>query len=114
MSDQYDLNNLLNKKKDPATGVPILGQQEQVPVFSGLPLGPNQVLPTEAILELTDKEFRELFIAVVVGMMGGMYVPPERLDDLKGDGTIVPAEASEDAPEPSESTSVGVELDPED
>jgi hypothetical protein len=108
-SDQFDLNNLLNKQQagmapPPGPDVPILGQSQSVPVFAGLPVGPNQLLPAEAVLKMSEREFRELMMAVLVGMMGGMYVPPEKVDELKEDGTLVPVNEDDEPSEDNEDT----------
>lgn len=76
MSDRYNLERLIAESKaDPSNmgGVPLLGQQ--VPVFHGLPVN-NGIMTIETIRSLTEDQFRELFVAVIVGLMGGIYMPP--------------------------------------
>lgn len=94
MSDKYNFERLIaESKSDPAGmgGVPLLGQQ--VPVFHGLPVN-NGIMTMEAIRSLTEDQFRELFVAVIVGLMGGIYMPQnvevseEEADNLDGDQTI--------------------------
>lgn len=72
-------------------GVPILGQQKQIPVFNGLPVN-GRIMSLDELCELTDRQFRELFIAAVVSLSGGMYMPAEMADtsDPNADGTGQP------------------------
>lgn len=101
MSDKYDINRILAEGKPPpvAGNVPILGQAQSLPVFSGIPVGPNQVLPAEQIYKMDDRQFRDLMISAIVSLMGGMYVPPDRLTELKDSGII---EEAPDAPKSDE------------
>lgn len=63
-------------------GVPILGQQQQVPVFNGLPVN-GRIMTLDEMCELTDRQFRELFIAAVVSLSGGMYMPTEEIEKVQ-------------------------------
>lgn len=76
MNDPYDINSLLASQKGQSlanANVPILGQQ--MPVFHGLPVN-NGIMTLESIQGLPEEQFRELFVAAIVGLMGGVYMPP--------------------------------------
>lgn len=76
MSDQYDINRLLAEAKnagiDPS-GVPLLGQQ--VPVMHGIPVN-GKVMTIYDLEEMSDVQFRELFLAAIISLAGGVYAPP--------------------------------------
>lgn len=82
MSDPYDINKLIAESKG---DVPILGQQ--VPVLHGLPVN-GGIMTVEAIQNLTEDQFRELFVAAIIGMMGGVYMPPPKVDVDTSDASL--------------------------
>ena len=83
MTDQYDINKLIAEaKKDlppGVDGVPLLGQQ--VPVLQGIPVN-GGLMTIHDIVELSEAEFRELFLATVINMTGAMYSPAPPPPDL--------------------------------
>jgi len=99
MNSQHDINRMIEEAKRAGGGeIPLLDQQ--VPVFHGLPVN-GGVMTLDAIEKLTDRQFRELFIAAVVALSGGIYVPLKK-DEPVEDG------------EPSEEADKADEVDPED
>ena len=94
MSDQYDINKLIAQSKGQlpsglAKDVPLLGQQ--VPVMHGIPVN-GKLMTINEVVELSEGEFRELFLAAIISLAGGMYMP---------------------APDPAPETKKGSELDSE-
>lgn len=83
MTSPDDLERMLKGEQAPPGDIPILGQQQQVPVFTGLPVGPNETITIDDLVEMDDREFKNLFLSVIISMMGGIYVPPDKIDDLK-------------------------------
>lgn len=94
-------------------GVPILGQQ-QVPMFNGLPVN-GRIMSLDELCSLTDRQFRELFIAAVVSLSGGIYVPTSAAPaEPNADGTGQPEAEAELGGEVIKAGDPVDEVDPED
>jgi hypothetical protein len=97
MSDQYDIEKLIAASKGELPpgvaggGIPDLGKQ--VPVMHGIPVN-NKLMTIHDLVELSEGEFRELFLASIISLAGGIYMPPP-------DPTPAPEEASELDSEPN-------------
>lgn len=75
-NDKYDINKLLAESGMPSgQDVPILGQQ--VPVLHGLPVN-GGIMTLEDVQALSEDQFRELFMAAIIGMMGAVYMPASK------------------------------------
>ena len=86
MNDPHDIERLIAQSKGE---VPLLGQQ--VPVMHGLPVN-GKLLTIYDLEKMSDLEFRELFLAAIISLAGGMYMPPPPpTEEVTGD--------AEDAPE---------------
>jgi len=70
-NDQYDINKMIAESKG-LGGVPLLNQQ--VPVMHGIPVN-GQLMTIDDLVALSDGEFRELFLAAIISLAGGMYMP---------------------------------------
>ena len=77
--------------------VPVLGQQR--PPMSGLNIN-GMTMTINEIAQLPEVEFRELMLAVIVNLIGGVYAPPP-----------IPAEEPTEAPdeEPVEDEALDIE-----
>lgn len=81
MSDPYDINKLISDAKksgainDPS--VPLLGYQP--PVMSGIQVN-DQTLTINELESLSERDFRELFLATIITLTGGFYVPAAPVD----------------------------------
>lgn len=53
--------------------VPLLGQQK--PMMPGLSIN-GMLMTINEIEQLPEREFRELMLAVIINLAGGIYVPP--------------------------------------
>ena len=54
-------------------GVPILNQRP--PIMHGIPVN-GGLLTIDAVEKMSERAFRELFLGVIVNLLGGVYVPP--------------------------------------
>lgn len=117
MTAPDDLERMLKGQQAPPGDIPILGQSQQVPVFTGLPVGPNETITVDDLVEMDDREFKNLFLSVIISMMGGIYVPPDRIDDLKAEAAEAGLEVADNpntADEEEAPHGPGDDLDPED
>jgi len=76
MNDKYDVNKMIKEAKgipSGVSGVPILGQQ--VPVMHGIPVN-GKLMTINDLVELSEGEFRELFLAAIISLAGGVYMAP--------------------------------------
>lgn len=89
MSDPYDINKLIAESKaanplnDP--NIPLLGHQ--VPVMSGLEVN-QEILTINEIEKLSERDFRELFLATIITLIGGMYAPAPPKDQLANSSNL--------------------------
>jgi len=85
--------------------VPILGQQR--PAMSGLNIN-GMTMTINEIAQLPETEFRELMLAVIINLVGGVYSPPPIPAD---EATEAPEDESEEV---AEEATEDEELDSED
>jgi len=84
MSRDYDIEKMIANAKAEAAGpvrgeVPILGQQQ--PLLRGIPVN-GGLLTIHEIEKMSEREFRELFLGVIVNLLGGIYAPaPPPIED---------------------------------
>jgi hypothetical protein len=94
MSDQYDINKLIAQSKgqlppNVASDVPILGQQ--VPVMHGIPVN-GKLMTINEVVNLSEGEFRELFLAAIISLAGGVYMPAPDPIPTEDDGPELDSE----------------------
>lgn len=70
--------------------VPLLGQQK--PVMHGLNIN-GMTMTINEIEQLPEREFRELVLAVIINLVGGIYAPPVVAAE---DGPIVSPHADDE------------------
>lgn len=80
-NDQYDINKMIAESKG-IGAVPLLNQQ--VPVMHGIPVN-GQLMTIDDLIAMSDGEFRELFLAAIISLAGGMYMPMPSTDNVDED-----------------------------
>ncbi len=95
------------KEAQKGQGVPLLGQQK--PLMHGLNIN-GMTMTINEIEQLPEREFRELVLAVIINLVGGVYTPAPEEAPAEEDGPIVsptidvetPEDEQEDSPEDTE------------
>lgn len=73
MSRDFDVEAMIAAAKRGTTeDVPILGQQ--APVLRGIPVN-GGLLTINELEGMSERAFRELFLGVIVNLLGGVYAP---------------------------------------
>lgn len=93
MSDEIDR---LVKAAASKQQVPLLGQQK--PLMHGLNIN-GMTMTIAEIEQLPEREFRELMLAVIINLVGGIYAPaPEPAQEDGEQEPVVSPTEDEDAP----------------
>ena len=105
MSNVHNLDSIVSGA---GGDIPILGQTQATPVLRGLPISPTEVLTVDDLVKMDDREFKNLFLSVIISMMGGIYVPEEQIEQFKKEAAAAGVTVSDSPSGPGE------DHDPED